>query len=95
VQFVGLASYSIYLIHLTAMYYSSQLVSDLPEALGIALLIVVGTAPGMLVYVAVEKPVQRLRRKRKSRVKPGNSESAPHTVKAMASTTAGTDRSPR
>ncbi len=70
VQFIGLASYSIYLVHLTAMYYSTRIVSELPTAATIPILIVVGTIPGMLMYLAVEKPVQRLRRRRQSPKQP-------------------------
>lgn len=70
VQFIGLASYSIYLVHLTAMYYSTRIVSELPTAATIPILIVVGTVPGMLMYLAVEKPVQRLRRRRQSPKQP-------------------------
>jgi peptidoglycan/LPS O-acetylase OafA/YrhL len=66
VQFIGLASYSIYLVHLTAMLYSGHMISGLPQAVSIPLFVIVGTVPGMLVYLAVERPVQRIRGKRKS-----------------------------
>ena len=95
VQFIGLASYSIYLVHLTAMYYLSHVVSELPAAVSIAFLIVVGTAPGMLVYLAVERPVQRIRRRRKSRVQTAEPESARQNVVEMVSTTATADDSSR
>jgi len=63
VQFLGLASYSIYLIHLTAMYYSGHLFSTLPHPVAVVLLIAVGTGAGMLVYLSVERPVQRYRQR--------------------------------
>jgi peptidoglycan/LPS O-acetylase OafA/YrhL len=93
VQFIGLASYSIYLVHLTAMYYSTHVISKLPGAVSIALLIVVGTTAGMLVYLAVERPVQRIRRRRQSLVQAAEPESARQNVVEMVSTTARADDS--
>jgi peptidoglycan/LPS O-acetylase OafA/YrhL len=66
VQLIGLASYSIYLIHLVAMYYAGHLFDEIPRALSIPALIVVGTVPGVLVYFGVERPVQRMRHRRKA-----------------------------
>jgi len=66
VQLIGLASYSIYLIHLVAMYYAGHLFDQIPRALSIPALIVVGTVPGVLVYFGVERPVQRMRHRRKA-----------------------------
>ncbi|MGB3676451.1 MAG: acyltransferase [Candidatus Nanopelagicales bacterium] len=64
VQFVGLASYSIYLIHLTAIYYAYDLSNQFPAAVRISALTVLATGSGMLVYLSVERPVQRLRDRR-------------------------------
>jgi peptidoglycan/LPS O-acetylase OafA/YrhL len=66
VQFIGLASYSIYLIHLTAMDYSQHVTAGLSRAVSIPLLIVIGTGSGILVYLCVERPVQRMRYRQES-----------------------------
>ncbi|TSD94464.1 acyltransferase [Skermania sp. ID1734] len=62
VRFIGLSSYSIYLIHITAMYYVYDLTEGLSDQVRTAVLAVAGTVSGMLIYLAVERPVQRLRR---------------------------------
>jgi peptidoglycan/LPS O-acetylase OafA/YrhL len=64
VQFTGLSSYSIYLIHLTTMYYTYNLMNEFPGAVRISALTALATGSGMLIYLAVERPVQRLRDRR-------------------------------
>lgn len=63
IQFIGLASYSIYLIHLTAMETTNPITAHWPVALKVPVLILVGTCSGIAIYLAVEKPVQHLREK--------------------------------
>jgi peptidoglycan/LPS O-acetylase OafA/YrhL len=87
VQFIGLASYSIYIIHLVAMYYSRHFVDGLPRSISIPLLIIVGTGPGMLVYLGVERPVQRMRYRQKSlrqAGEPGSEQDVAPTVSASS-----------
>jgi peptidoglycan/LPS O-acetylase OafA/YrhL len=91
VQFIGLASYSIYLSHLIAMYYSTHVINMLPRAVFIPLLIVVGTASGMLVYLAVERPVQQIRRRRRSLEQAGEPGSAQQDVAETVSATGRAD----
>jgi peptidoglycan/LPS O-acetylase OafA/YrhL len=64
VQFLGLASYSIYLAHLVVISLLSPALSAVPAAPRMALLIVAGTAVGCACYVLVEKPVHRFVRRR-------------------------------
>jgi peptidoglycan/LPS O-acetylase OafA/YrhL len=67
VQFIGLASYSIYLVHLIVISYSQHLTDELPSAVRIPLLLILGTGSGMLVYLGVERPVQRMRNSHQTR----------------------------
>jgi peptidoglycan/LPS O-acetylase OafA/YrhL len=66
VQFIGLASYSIYLVHMTVAYYAQAYVAHLPNALRYPTLIALGTGVGIIVYVCVEQPVQRMRKRVKA-----------------------------
>jgi peptidoglycan/LPS O-acetylase OafA/YrhL len=67
IQFIGLASYSIYLMHLTAMGSMEHLVGvEFVRAIQVPSLIIVGACSGMLVYLCVERPVQRLRNRHES-----------------------------
>lgn len=61
VELIGLASYSIYLVHLTAIIALEPLLADLPTAARMPLSMVVGVAAGILMYYVVEKPTHRLR----------------------------------
>lgn len=59
VQFIGLASYSIYLAHLVVMLLLAPFVGWIPGPARIAVLIVLGTAVGCLSYRLIEVPVHR------------------------------------
>jgi peptidoglycan/LPS O-acetylase OafA/YrhL len=61
VQRIGLASYSIYLVHLSLIVAIDALVGDLPRAIMIGIGILGGTAIGYLTYLIVEVPFERLR----------------------------------
>lgn len=61
VRFIGLASYSIYLIHMVAISYTAQLVDQLPSMPANGVKIAIGVGAGVLVYLCVERPVQRFR----------------------------------
>jgi peptidoglycan/LPS O-acetylase OafA/YrhL len=63
VQFIGLASYSLYIAHGVVMMLLRQNVFDRwPLMLRGPLLLICGGAAGILLYVAVEIPVQKWRR---------------------------------
>jgi hypothetical protein len=77
------------------MYYSTHVISELPRAVFIPLLIVVGTASGMLVYLAVERPVQQIRRRRRSLEQAGEPGFARQDVAETVSATGRADDSSR
>jgi peptidoglycan/LPS O-acetylase OafA/YrhL len=89
VQLIGLASYSIYLVHMIAMYYSDRWVDPLPRAVSLLALIIVGIVPGVFVYLGVERPVQRMRYRQQSLRQAGE----PADEQAVAATTP-TSRTP-
>lgn len=57
IELIGLASYSIYLVHLTLIFALSPFLSFLPGGLSAALLMGIGVAAGIALYLWVEKPV--------------------------------------
>lgn len=59
IQFIGLASYSIYLAHLVVIAQIEPVLPPMPAPLRIALLVAAGLAAGCLLYLLVEKPVAR------------------------------------
>lgn len=61
VELIGLASYSIYLVHLTVILLMQPLVASLPAVLSAPALMLFGVAVGIAMYVWVEKPAHRLR----------------------------------
>jgi peptidoglycan/LPS O-acetylase OafA/YrhL len=61
VQLVGLASYSIYLTHLVVLLVIRQFVSDYRLPWVVAASVLVATFAGVLFYLLVEKPFERLR----------------------------------
>lgn len=61
VRQIGLASYSIYLVHLTTMIYLTPLVSPLAESLRVITFIASGTLAGVGVYFVIERPIQKWR----------------------------------
>jgi peptidoglycan/LPS O-acetylase OafA/YrhL len=61
VALVGLASYSIYLVHLIVGSAISPLVAGLASPIRTVILILVGTLAGFVLYYAVEVPVHRWR----------------------------------
>lgn len=65
VQIIGLASYSIYLIHLIVIILMGQLVDDFGLPVRVLLLTVGGTLPGIAVYLAIERPIQHWRKQGK------------------------------
>lgn len=68
VQAIGLASYSIYLVHLSWNSLVRGLVSDWPEPLAITFVAVTGVAVGILLWRFVEVPVERYKKRLESRV---------------------------
>jgi peptidoglycan/LPS O-acetylase OafA/YrhL len=70
VQIIGLASYSIYLVHLIAMSYTigyiPYVTTKLPGAVQVVLLMLIGVCTGILIYYCVERPVQGLRHRYKA-----------------------------
>lgn len=59
-QTIGLASYSIYLVHFEMNFLIGPLLADLPILVQRIVFIVAGLAAGIGVYYAVEKPASRL-----------------------------------
>ena len=64
VQLIGLASYSIYLVHLVVIRALEPITHGLPQPLTIALGVVLGTAVGILAWWGIEEPVVRWRQRR-------------------------------
>jgi peptidoglycan/LPS O-acetylase OafA/YrhL len=64
VQFIGLASYSLYIAHDVVMAPLRTVLDRWPLALSGALVLLCGTAAGVVVYLAVERPVLAWRRSR-------------------------------
>jgi len=64
---IGLASYSIYLVHHTVSLALSSMVVALPPLLGIVIKVLAGLAAGLLVWLAVERPVERIKDQRLKR----------------------------
>lgn len=63
VQKIGLASYSIYLVHLSLNSLLSGLVASWPKPLAIAFFSASGIAVGLLVWWLIELPVERYKRR--------------------------------
>lgn len=74
VQFIGLASYSLYIAHDVVMAPLRGVLAGWPLPISGALVLICGTAVGVAVYLAVEKPVMAWRQR--SRVRPVESTSA-------------------
>lgn len=70
VQLLGLASYSIYLLHLGAGHALSALFGELPGPTGVALRVVVGTVAGIACWWLVEEPVARWHHRRRAGRRP-------------------------
>ncbi|MCD1144900.1 acyltransferase [Kocuria sp. LUK] len=95
VQVIGLASYSIYLLHLVVSRGLTALVGELPGPGGVAVHVVLGTGAGLACWWFVEEPVQRWsRRRREAAPAPGPGSvpgaAAPTTAPAAAPGTAPT-----
>ena len=67
VQVIGLASYSIYLVHHVLDHGLESAVDGLPSAVRAAVLIVAGAATGVAAYFLVERPALAARRALESR----------------------------
>lgn len=72
VAIVGLASYSIYLVHLIADNLLRGYIMGWPELLRVMTLVVIGVAAGVAIYYAVEVPVLRWRNRQKDSKKPAS-----------------------
>lgn len=68
VQFIGLSSYSIYLVHLIVIRYSLPLIGQVGLGVRVAILTLLGTLSGFAIYLAVERPVQMWRKRVVGRV---------------------------
>lgn len=64
VQLIGLASYSIYLAHLIVMSLALPFLGGLGSVAKLCVLTVLGTGAGIVVYFAVERPIQQWRNRR-------------------------------
>ncbi|MBI9116204.1 acyltransferase family protein [Sanguibacter suaedae] len=64
VSLVGLASYSIYLVHLSLIYALEPYLAELPWFLRFGVSVVVGVGAGIAMYKVVEVPVHRWRTER-------------------------------
>ncbi|MFC3480294.1 acyltransferase family protein [Kocuria carniphila] len=67
VQLLGLASYSIYLVHLIVIRALEPVTAGLPEPITIVLGVVLGTGAGVLVWWGVEEPVVKWRQRKKAK----------------------------
>ncbi|MGX5357770.1 acyltransferase family protein [Kocuria sp. KH4] len=67
IQLLGLASYSIYLLHLGAQHLLTALVGELPGPGGVVVHVVVGTVAGIACWWFVEEPVARRQHRRRAR----------------------------
>jgi peptidoglycan/LPS O-acetylase OafA/YrhL len=63
VQIVGLASYSIYLAHASVNALVESWTSRLPRAAEVPLLIVLGSATGIVAWLLLERPAERWKRR--------------------------------
>ncbi|WP_169562652.1 acyltransferase family protein [Microbacterium gubbeenense] len=63
VEIIGLASYSIYLVHLILMSWLSPHLHDWPAFARIPAMVAIGVGAGVVLYMAVEKPALRLRKR--------------------------------
>ncbi|MFI7579585.1 acyltransferase family protein [Kocuria kalidii] len=70
IQLLGLASYSIYLLHLGTGHALTALVGEVPGAAGVALRVVAGTAAGIACWWFVEEPVARWHHRRRTGRRP-------------------------
>ena len=64
VQIIGLASYSIYLIHLTVMLYAKPFLAGVSLSLQVPALTLAGVLSGISVYYLVERPIQQWKKRR-------------------------------
>ena len=67
VQFIGLASYSLYIAHDVVMAPLRTVFERWPLALSGGVVLFCGTAAGVVVYLGVERPVLAWRRRRNIR----------------------------
>lgn len=67
VQLLGLASYSIYLVHLIVIRALEPVTAGLPEPVTVVLGVVLGTGAGVLAWWGIEEPVMRWRQRRKAK----------------------------
>ncbi|MFI7494624.1 acyltransferase family protein [Kocuria sp. M4R2S49] len=70
VQLLGLASYSIYLLHLGTGHALTALLGEMPGPAGVALRVVVGTMAGIACWWFVEEPVARWHHRRRTGRRP-------------------------
>lgn len=63
IQSIGLASYSIYLVHAPLFAFLEPIGERLPRPIQIVSFVVVGTIAGLLLWQFIEKPVERLKRR--------------------------------
>ena len=64
---IGLASYSIYLVHHTVSLALSSMVVGLPPLAGVVTKVLAGLAAGVLAWQAIERPIERLKAQRLKR----------------------------
>lgn len=73
VQTIGLASYSIYLIHHPLVFLLMPLLGNIPHLAAVIVLVIIGTGAGIVLYFLVEVPALRLKRHYERRaLKPRN-----------------------
>lgn len=71
IRYVGLASYSIYLIHFTVDMTLRDPLASWPSPLAIATKIALGTGAGLLVWLVIEKPVEKFKNRRRQSMRTG------------------------
>ena len=67
VQLLGLASYSIYLVHLIVIRALEPVTTGLPEPVTVVLGVILGTGVGILAWWGIEEPVVRWRQRQKAK----------------------------
>ena len=70
IQLLGLASYSIYLLHLGAGHALTAVFGEMPGPAGVALRVLVGTVAGIACWWFVEEPVARWHHRRRTTRRP-------------------------
>jgi peptidoglycan/LPS O-acetylase OafA/YrhL len=85
VSLVGLASYSIYLVHNEVGIWLNTILGDLPRSIRIAIVFATGIVLGIVIYWVIEIPAQRIGRRLRKR-EPTSAPSADRAVRPVTIT---------